>query len=829
MSFQSMLESNECGQTNPMIDLARQLAQSSSTSAAVDNSSMANAATIINESMAFDNSIRQHQQSDNTSLSSAVESLLLNSNGGGGGIIDDSLESSAFNMESLLNEMNRMESKILSTVNDDDQNVVGVSQPPDSIRSLLKTEQDPFWNEIAPNLMYDDNNDGVGFNQQQQQHDNKLPELNVDWADEYLRKLELNNNNNNDESSTIKVSNVQVGGGESENQNGGVDGSWDLNEKVHQIQTDQCSTNIDDNYRQQSVDNVEEFFPQQSYLPFLRPVLRRQDFGTSTAISDANLNDLVSDQESRLINMLLGNNQTGENISLSSSFQTTISPPLQQPSVIGSMAKVEIQPEKTVDIDIRQGEMLMTDGQSSQQLDQQQPPTTATKSSIKLDNDQKMNENFFYENQFDDMEFWMKLAEEWHSNDITGGDLLADVDQNVVQIREPLENLLKSDHRYNYKLMENNPFVVSSNESSETKNNDAVESQNYIEQGKQRMQIGDLSAAVLLFEAAAKQQSENIEAWYLLGIANAKNENDHKSIAAFKRCLSLQPKDEQIILDSLMYLAASFTNESMTTEACNALQEWLNNHPKYRDLANKESDEPYLGPTPLSKRWIQKTARIGNPFSNGLFDSLRETFIEAAQLSTTDEQSDPDVQCGLGILHNLSGEYEKAIDCFRLALESRPDDYLLWNRYGASLANGGRAEESMSAYREALIRYPGYIRARYNLAISCMMMGFGEEAAEHLLSVLQLQNAGADSIKDMVDLNRDNITSTSIWSLLRSAMSMHGRIELLDLVDKRDLELLIKEFQQKPKSQETENDDDDEIVAGNDNEDGNHENQSNID
>ncbi|OTF84188.1 hypothetical protein BLA29_011873, partial [Euroglyphus maynei] len=163
------------------------------------------------------------EQSDNT-LSSAVESLLLNSNG-------DPSESSAFNMESLLDEMNRMESKIL--LNDN-------QQPPDSIRSLLKTDQDPFWNEVSQNLMYDD-----GFNQQQAMN-NKLPELNVDWADEYLRKLELNNND--DESSSIKATNNVDG----ESDQNGADGSWDLNEKVHQIQTDQRQSN---DYRNQPVDN----------------------------------------------------------------------------------------------------------------------------------------------------------------------------------------------------------------------------------------------------------------------------------------------------------------------------------------------------------------------------------------------------------------------------------------------------------------------------------------------------------------------------------------------------------------------------------------------
>ena len=331
-------------------------------------------------------------------------------------------------------------------------------------------------------------------------------------------------------------------------------------------------------------------------------------------------------------------------------------------------------------------------------------------------------------------------------------------------------------HLGNYLFEEDNPYMSTSKDPFN-------EGLKIINEG------GNLSLAALAFEAAVQKDPQHVQAWCQLGSAQAQNEKETPAIRALQEALKLDSDN----LPALMGLAISYTNEGHDTTAYRTLERWLAT--KYPQIISPNDLSPEEG--------------IGFTDRHILHDKVTNLFIRAAQLSPDGEHMDPDVQVGLGVLFYGAEEYGKAVDCFEAALASAESGstteahqaHLLWNRLGATLANSGRSEEAIAAYEKALTFNPNFVRARYNLGVSCMNIGVYEQAAQHLLGALSMHRVvereglqkvkevigddpvnsgiGDDEVERMVGMNQ----STNLLETLRRVFGSMGRRDLTSKVE----------------------------------------------
>lgn len=311
-----------------------------------------------------------------------------------------------------------------------------------------------------------------------------------------------------------------------------------------------------------------------------------------------------------------------------------------------------------------------------------------------------------------------------------------------------------------YECVENNPYLTRF---------DAID-------GVEHTVLAD---AILALEAKVQIDPTDAKAWEQLGLKQQENERDAAAITALEKAVSLQPTH---CLDAWLALAVSYTNEHCRMDAYNCLEQWISNTPQYKYILQ---DQPLgLHHGDAKKRHIYIT----------------DLYLEAAR-SRPGEEMDADVQVGLGVLFNMSEEYGKAIDCFKSALVSRPNDYQLWNKVGATLANSRDSTGAIEMYFNALQINPSFVRARYNVAISCMNLGQYKEAAEHLLTALALQRAASLSagkascaVEQGEPLHIPNGTSAGIWDSLRLLMYMMSREDLAAQCNHHNLDAFYGQF-----------------------------------
>ena len=130
---------------------------------------------------------------------------------------------------------------------------------------------------------------------------------------------------------------------------------------------------------------------------------------------------------------------------------------------------------------------------------------------------------------------------------------------------------------------------------------------------------------------------------------------------------------------------------------------------------------------------------------------------------------DADVCTVLGVLYNVSSDYEEAVNCFRQAIEARPGDYTLHNKLAATCANSNKSEEALPIYAQALRIRPSYVRGWLNLGISFANMNKYTEASKAYTQALHL-----------------NPQAKHIWGCLKVALNCSDREDLRELIESED-------------------------------------------
>lgn len=383
-----------------------------------------------------------------------------------------------------------------------------------------------------------------------------------------------------------------------------------------------------------------------------------------------------------------------------------------------------------------------------------------------------------FKQQYDDLSLWQALAQQYVGPSTVGPKNLeqpfARLYNSLNQVADPSETTEQQDDiivprdfferqdlsesDWEYAFHEKNPFKG--------------QFADPFAEGLKRLEQGDIPSAALLFEAAVQLKPDDSVAWRYLGTTQAQNEMDKYAIVALRNCLKLNLDDQ----DAHIAITVSLANEVKPTLACYHLLQWLLNNDKYNQTIKVSLDE--FEKIKRSEKNVDKN----DYYSQKYFVYVEEKFLQAARMSPNNP--DPDVQSLLGVIFSIRGSYDKASDCFQSALSVKPNDSLLWNRLGATLANGLKSNEAVAAYRKALELSPGSLRTRYNLAISLVQMNAYKEAAKQLIQVLQIQSAGKGSDHSEVR----SVTSTTIWNTFKTVATLMNKPEMYPLIDSRNLE-----------------------------------------
>ncbi|EGR28043.1 hypothetical protein IMG5_184450 [Ichthyophthirius multifiliis] len=346
---------------------------------------------------------------------------------------------------------------------------------------------------------------------------------------------------------------------------------------------------------------------------------------------------------------------------------------------------------------------------------------------------QKINE--YEKEREDEDQFTKRLEQEYqdvlkYMNEQGNYDQISDAWQKASDLQEQQLYKDASDH---YQFQANNQYL------------DHV---NPMHLALEFMANGKPFDAILALEAHIQKSDKNqnnSNAWRIMGRLHQENDNDQKAVA----CLLNALKTDNNNPDVFLALGVSCTNILDEVKAMNFLKQWYIISPLQQDL-------------PISDNIIPQKNKEYDDYTIEEIKAMNFNMLQAFEKASAMHPENADLHVSLAVLQYIARNYELSVLSFKNVLQIDPNNYSLWNKLGATLAQLGRADEAIEAYHRALELKPNYVRVWVNLGIAHAYKGDYVEAARLYLNALSF-----------------NPEAKHLWSYLQTCFMCMQRFDLV--------------------------------------------------
>lgn len=270
----------------------------------------------------------------------------------------------------------------------------------------------------------------------------------------------------------------------------------------------------------------------------------------------------------------------------------------------------------------------------------------------------------------------------------------------------------------------------------------------------------NLNEVVMAFEAAISQNPDHVNAWLKLGVANIENESESNGELALRNCLNLDPNNTL----ALENLAIHHVNQQNESESMKLFHKWI-----------------------LSKfsRFLHPFRRKNENSINRIPEKSHLVHILESLLNMDIKKTDQyDIYSVLSVLYYSDQKIQQSRECLEFLLSEWPNNGIIWNRYGAILANTESYHSAINAYNKSKQLRPNFTRVRYNLAIAYMNEGEYVKASKSLIEVILLRSNGYEHNKAKMQ--------NKFMQNLKNALIASKNFDFLDLInDSHNVESLL--------------------------------------